>query len=184
MAGLSAVNAYNTAQAQKAQANFTKSQYESNQKIAGAQADAAKSEGDIQAGQTAEQTKMNVAQQRVSVAATGANVNSGSALALQSDTKWQGEQNQIMIRNNAWRQAWGYNVQAIDYGGQAGFAGIAGANQYNNTLLTGGMNAASFGIKGYQAYNNNNGSFASPGSLPGNSTASTGNSYTDYSSYS
>lgn len=152
MAGLSMISAYNQANAKKTEAEFTQSQYKVNAKLASAQAQSAREEGDIQAGHMAAQTKANVAKQRVAAAATGADVNSGSALDLQSDTQWQGAQNAITIKNNAWRQAWGYNIQADNYKTQATFTGIAGQNEYNNTLLTGGMNAASFATQGTQSY--------------------------------
>lgn len=154
---MSAGQAYSSAASQKAQSDFTAGQYSANQKIATEQASEAKSAGDLEAGQMAEQTKMNVAKQRVAGASTGADVNSGSALALQTDTNWQGQQNEVMIRNNAWKTAWGLNVEASNYGSQSQFATIAGNAQFNNTLLTGGMNAAAFGFKANNTYNNYNG---------------------------
>lgn len=160
MGVMSAGSAYAQGTSQKAQADFTAAQYGINQKIAGEQGIEAKAQGDIQAGQAEEQGRQQVAQQRVDQAATGADVNSGSALDLQSDTTWQAKQNQVTIRNNAWRQAWGYNVQAIDYGMQGEMSKMAGQNAMNNTFLTGGMQAVGYGVQAgssYYKYNSSRG---------------------------
>jgi hypothetical protein len=169
MAGLSVVNGINQSNAQKNQAEFTAQQYESNQKFTQIAADSAISQGDIQAGQQAEKTKQEIGQQRVAAGATGADVNSGSAMTLQADTAWQGAQNEVTIKNNAWRTAFGYNVQGFNDKNQATLSRLGGTNAANNTLLTGGMNAVNYGSKAYSSYGNNNGGFN-----PGNE-----DSYTD-----
>lgn len=153
---MSASSAYSQGVSNKAQSDYTASQYAINAKIAGAQGKQALAVGDIQAGQMAEQTKMNAAKQRVDEAATGADVNSGSALELQSDTNWQGAENEITIKNNAWRQAWGYGVEASSDSSQASLSELSGQNQYNNSLLTGGMNAVNYGTQAGAAYNKYN----------------------------
>lgn len=158
MSIMSLGNAYAQGISQKAQSDYTAAQYGINAKLAGEQAKIATEDGDLQAGQMALQTKVNVAKQRVASAATGADANSGSALNLQSDTNWQGQQNQIMIKNNAWRQAWGLGVQASSDTNQASLSTLAGKNQLNNSYLTGGMNAFGYGVQGYGAWLKNNGS--------------------------
>lgn len=157
MGVMSAGSAYSQGTAAKAQADFTQSQYKINQQIATEQGAEAKSQGDIQAGNMAREGASEVAKQRVDAAASGADVNSGSALELQSDTNWQSNQNQITIKNNAWRTAWGYKTQALDYGMQGDMAELAGQNTMNNTFLTGGMNAIGSGVQAgtaYRKYNN------------------------------
>lgn len=157
MGVMSAGNAYAQGQSAKTQVDFAASQYRVNQTIATEEGSIAKSEGDIQASHMAREGNAEVAKQRVAAAATGANVNAGSALELQSDTKWQSTQNQITIKNNAWRQAWGYQVQANDYGTQAQMSGLAGSNAMTQSLLTGGMNAIGYGTQAYGAYRKYNG---------------------------
>lgn len=157
MGVMSAGNSIAQGKSQKAQDDFTASQYDSNARLATEQGAEAKAAGDINAGQAAEEGRQQVAKQRVAAAATGADVNSGSALSLQADTNWQAKQNQITIKNNAWRTAWGYNTQAIDYGTQAQFSRMAGNNAMNNSYLTGGMQAIGYGVQAGSAYNKYNG---------------------------
>lgn len=137
---------------QKAQDSYTASQLDINSKFALAQGASVKAQGDIEAGQEAEEGKQEAAKQRVAGAATGADVNSGSALELQSDTAWQSAQNQLMIKNNAMRQAMGYQVQANDMSEQAGMYRSAGNNAMMSSLLTGGMQALSYGVQADSAY--------------------------------
>lgn len=150
-------SAYAQGQNAKTQADFTASQYSINKQIAEEQGKEALSAGDIDASKANLQGKQEIAKQRVASAATGADVNSGSALELQSDTGWQARSNAVTLKNNAWRQAWGYKVQAIDYGMQGELAELAGKNQATNSLLTGGMNAISYGVQAGSSYRKYNG---------------------------
>lgn len=154
---MSASNAYAQGISQKAQSDYTAAQYDINAKLAGEQGKIAKSDADVNAGQMAEATKMQIGKQRTAAAATGADVSGGSALTLQADTSWQGAQNQIMIKNNAFRTAWGYGVQASSDENQASLSRLTGQNQLNNSYLTGGMNAFGYGTQAYGAYRKYNG---------------------------
>lgn len=154
---MSVGNSYAQGQSAKAQADFTAAQYGINKQIAGEQAKDAIAAGDIDASRANLAGKQEIAQQRVAAAATGANVNSGSAMELQADTAWQSRENAVTLKNNAWRSAWGYKIQAIDYGTQAQMAELAGSNSMNNSLLTGGMNAVGYGVQAGTAYRKYNG---------------------------
>ena len=153
----SLAGAFTQAQAQQDQASFAAAQYKQNQKIALAQGALAESIGDKNASIAAKQGQAQVGDQRLAAAASGIDVNSGSAAGLQADTEYQSQLNQMTIKNNAWREAWGYQMQAAGAGTQAQMAMLAGNNQANSTLLTGGMNALNFGFKGLNAYNNDYG---------------------------
>lgn len=172
MGMMSIGSAYSQSKAQQSQADFTAAQYAENQKIAGVESDDAVMRGDLKASQADKQMKAQVGAQRVAAAAGGVEVTSGSALELQSDTEAQGQLNMLTIKNNAWREAWGYKMQAASDGAMGNFAALAGKNQSNNTLLTGGMNAASYGIKGYGYYSANN------SATPGGDTPYTDANYT------
>lgn len=179
-AGTAALSAVQSSNAQAAQANFSAMQYAENQKIAGVEAESAIQQGNVAANQAGEKGRQEIGQQRAAEAASGIDVNSGSAATLQADTAGQTAINEMTIRNNAWRQAWGYQIQAVQAGGQSAFTANAGQFAASSTLLTGGLNAASFGLKGYGSYQNNNGNDGyekDTGSI-GNSA---GSSYADYS---
>lgn len=55
-----------------------------------------------------------VGAQRAAFAASNVDVGFGSALDVQADTAMLGELDALQIRTNAAREAWGYQVQAVD----------------------------------------------------------------------
>lgn len=177
MGGSSLVSAYASSISQKAQADFAASQAKSNTALSDYQAADAIDRGNLAASGAEKQTTARVGQQRTTSAASGVDINSGSAAAIQGDTAEEGAFNQLMIKNNAWREAWGYKTQAIQSTASGQFAQAAGQNQSQNTLLTGGMNATSFGFRAAGSYYKNNGSTSSGG------YGSAGSSNTDYSNY-
>lgn len=82
--------------------------------------------------------------QRAALAASGVNIDSGSAADVQANDQALSELDALTIRNNARREAWGYQVQAADQRRQAGLARTAGKNaaqsmrrQSVGTLLAG-----------------------------------------------
>src|SRR5690242_19657087 len=60
-----------------------------------------------------------IGSQRAGLAANGVDINSGSAVDVQSTTAATGEADALTIRNNAARQAYGQQVQGLNYGNQA-----------------------------------------------------------------
>lgn len=182
-AGSSMISASNQADAIKNQANFSATQYAENQKISAVQASGAIQQGDVAADLAGEKGRQEIGQQRATEAANGIDVNSGSAAQLQADTAGQTAINVQTIKNNAWRAAWGFQIQGANEGAQSQFTSIAGNYNASTTMLTGGMNAAAFGLKGYGVYQNNNDGSDDDISLDGQTTGgpSAGNSYADFS---
>lgn len=93
-----------------------------------------------------------IGSQRASLAASGVQVDTGSAKDVQADSAYLGELDALMIRNNARREAYGYQVQAVQDRAAAQNALRAGSNEAasirNNatsSLLTGAL-------QGYQSY--------------------------------
>lgn len=167
----------------RSQAEFQQAQYEQNQKLAESSAEDARLRGDRNASISRQQTRMNIGAQRAAAAASGVDVNAGSALDLQADTAGQGAMNELTIKNNAWREAWGFKVQAANAGSSAAMAGNAGANASRNSLLTGGMNAINYGIRaaGSYAANNSWGGGGGGSITSGDAYSNTGSSFGDYS---
>lgn len=87
--------------------------------------------------------------QRTSYAGQGVSVGEGSAAQVAEDTAVRGAQDVVTIRSNAWREAWGYRVQAMDLQGQADLTRMGGQFQSRQSLLTGIGGAAESGIKAY-----------------------------------
>lgn len=63
--------------------------------------------------------------QRVALAAQGVQLGEGSAAEIEADTARQAARDVVTLKSNAWREAWGYRVQAQDQRGQAEFTRIA-----------------------------------------------------------
>lgn len=157
MAGLNMLSSQSQANSGKELSDFTASQYRQNQKFANLNADDALSRGGAAAAQRRGVTEQQVGSERAAAAASGIDVNDGSSADAQSGTRIAGAMDELTIKNNAWKEAWGYKVQAAQYGSQAALTQMGGQNQYNNTLLTGGINAASYGMKAYGSFNGGGG---------------------------
>ncbi len=82
-------------------------------------------------------------EQRAALAASGVNVDSGSALAMQDASASEGEQDAAAIRFNAAREAWGHNVQATNFRNQASAAKAKGRNALTGGLIKGGTSLLS-----------------------------------------
>ena len=106
------------------------------------------------AGDTAAAARLGAARkiagsETASAGAQGIDPNSGSAGDVRGDTNTLGQLDALTIKNNAWKTAWGYKVQAANQNSQAQFDQITAQNEANSTILTGGLNAASSIAMGY-----------------------------------
>lgn len=139
------------ASAAQTQADYQAQQYKTNERLAGMQADDAITRGNDAAYQTGRQGKQAVGKQVAALAASGVDTQDGSAYDVTNESQRQIQQEVLRTKNNAWREAWGYKVQANQAGGDAAFAKMAGGNVARNTILTGGMNFVGDAMKtGYQ----------------------------------
>lgn len=114
-AAFSLMGAMNQAEAQKQQYAYQAQVAANNAAIAKQQASLA-----IQNGQTQEQTQQLKTSavhgaQRAAMAANGIDLGEGSATDMLATTEFLGKRDQLTIRDNAMRQAWGYQVQAQNY---------------------------------------------------------------------
>lgn len=141
LAALSAVNSFTQSKAQQSQTDFQTQQLEANARVADIQADDAVKRGETAAKEQRRRVRLSIGEQRANLAAQGLDLDTGSALDIQKDTAGFGAEDEVTIRNNAFREAWGYKVQANDLRTQASFTKIAGKNQARQTLITGGLNA-------------------------------------------
>jgi hypothetical protein len=115
--------------------------YRYNAGISRMQSEDAKLRGETSAMQRGSSARSMVGSQRAALGAQGIDVSSGSALDVQVDTGKIAEMDIVTIRNNAAREAWGFDVQAQDYENRAGMASASASNRSRTTLLTGGLNA-------------------------------------------
>jgi hypothetical protein len=100
--------------AQQAAANSEADLSDFNAGIAAKQGQDALERGAEQESKFRVQVRGMIGSQRAGFASGGVDVNTGSPLAVQADTAASGELDALTIRNNAMRQAWGYDVQSYD----------------------------------------------------------------------
>lgn len=141
LAALSAVNSYSQSKAQKSQGDFQSQQLEANARIADIQADDAIKRGESEAKAHRRRVRLQIGEQRAGLAAQGLDLESGSALDIQKDTAGFGAEDEVTIKNNAFREAWGYKVQANDYRTGSQFTKMSSKTQSRQTLMTGGLSA-------------------------------------------
>lgn len=135
--------------AQSAQGNYQKTLYDTNARLATLQGEDAIIRGDKSANQLKTQGKQLIGSQRAALAAQGIDIGSGSALDVQTDTAALIAEDAMTIKNNAWREAWGYKVAANDATNRGNLVKLASDNESRNTLLTGGLKALDTGMKAY-----------------------------------
>lgn len=99
--------------------------------------------GDISASRKNLETQARVGSERAEQGASGVDVGSGSAALVRGGTNLAGNIDELTIRNNAARAAFGYKVQGIQDRFQGQFAQLTAKSQANQSLLSGGLGALS-----------------------------------------
>lgn len=155
--GTQAISQFGSATSQagalESQGRYEKSQFDTNAEFAELEASDAIRRGKREEKEFRRRTAQTIGQQRAGLAAQGIDVNSGTALGLQEDTAEFGELDALTIRNNAWREAYGYRTQAADYRTRGAFAEMSGRRAARQTLIGGGMSALSSGLMaGYHGF--------------------------------
>lgn len=128
------------------QGRWEQQQYEFNAKIADFQAEDALERGDIAASRVRAEGRRIKGSQRVAAAAQGIDVNSGSAAEIQDDTELFSELDANTIRSNAYREAFGYKIDAINSRGRGEMGRLGTEFSGKMTLLTGGLSAVQYGL--------------------------------------
>lgn len=99
--------------------------------------------GDEQADRQREQTGRLIGEQRATIGASGVEMDSGSPLRLQTDSRYQGELDALTIEENARREAMGLSRGAQQSRMESEFTRRRGQIGAGSTLLTGGAQAGS-----------------------------------------
>lgn len=149
--GVQAYGQYKAGQSQKkvgeAAAEASESQAELadyNAGVADLQAQDTIERGDLEANQFRQQVRGAIGTQRTVQAASGVDVGYGSAVDVQADAAYLGKLDEVTIRTNAARQAWGYTVSSMNYRRQAEILRETGEAQIEagNAAATAGKIAA------------------------------------------
>lgn len=141
-AGATVASAYTSSRAIKDQGAFESQVAAQNAKLAKLQSDDALRRGELEAQNYQFQVKRLLGSQRARLAAQGLDLASGSAADVLEDTARFAAIDAVTIRNNAFREAMGYEIQSSEYRTQAAFAKITARNKAAQTILTGGLQAA------------------------------------------
>jgi hypothetical protein len=140
-------NAYTQSQALRSQGAYEKQQYDFNARVADAQANDAIVRGDKQANAIEKKVRMTVGEQRAAAAAQGLNPDAGSPADVQDETRMLGENDKLLITNNAWRESLGFKSEAASLRGKGAMAETTARHQANATLITGGLQFFSKGLE-------------------------------------
>lgn len=142
-AASSIVTGYAQSKAYKAQGQYQQSLAETNASMADLAEKETLQAGDVAAGRKNEQTKQAVGSELAEQGASGVDVASGSAALVRGGTKLAGDIDELTIRNNAARAAFGYKVQGIQDKFQGQFAQLTAKSEAEQSLLSGGLGAIS-----------------------------------------
>ncbi|ELC2084173.1 hypothetical protein RIZ99_002479 [Salmonella enterica] len=126
---------------QNQQAKYTSAVAEKNADVAEAQAQDSINRGNAEADQRRREMRQRQGTQAATMAATGAELGSGSSLDIFGDTAQFGALDALTTVNNAQREAYGFRVQGANYQSQADSARSAGSSGLTQTLLTAPLKA-------------------------------------------
>jgi hypothetical protein len=152
MAASSLVEGNANKQALNSQADFSLAQGEANARLSLMRADDALKRGDESASEYQKKASLIKGTQRANLAAQGIALDEGSALAIQEQTAEVAAKDVARIKNNAWREAWGYETEAMNYRGNAKMEAIGLRGQADMSMLLGGMKAISYGVQAANKY--------------------------------
>ena len=139
--GASLYQGYAAGQSAMAQADAQAEALERNAEISRAQGHDAIQRGGMEELRLRRQLANLRSNQRTQAAASGIDVNSGSALDVQNASTSEGEFDAEAIRFNAARAKWGYDSQADNLTAQANNARAIGRSARTNALIGGFTNA-------------------------------------------
>lgn len=140
------------AEAIRHQAAFEQQQLAFNKKIAEINAKDAIDRGDQNIKDFKKQASKVQGSQQAALAAQGIDVDSGTAAGVKYETEKQIETDVARIKNNAWREAWGYKIEATNLQTQSAITGLSAKNRANNTILAGGIQATGQFLSAAQSF--------------------------------
>lgn len=123
--GMSAFGSMSEGSSKASMYGYQSSMATVNAKIAKQNADYTRTVGEVEAQQSGMKTSHQIAQTKVIQSASNFDVNSGSNAAVRESEHDIGVHDQNIIRNNAARKAYGYDVEAANKDAEAKMYGMA-----------------------------------------------------------
>lgn len=140
--GLTAASGLMTAYGQYQQGKYQSQVAKFNQRVAQDQAADAERRGAIEEANHAQRVRQLMGAQRAASGASGVQINTGSPLAILTDTAALGSVDALTIRENTAREANAHRNQASLYGAEASNASRRGKSSAFSTVLTSGATLA------------------------------------------
>jgi hypothetical protein len=140
------IQGYRQARADRLEGQYLERQAQTNARMANYQAEDAIARGDKEALSHKIMTNKFIGSQRAAMAAQGLDLEADDAAAIQEESKVAGAIDAQTIKNNAWKEAWGYRVQAEDFTQKGQFARITSKLKADNTILTSGLGILNTGL--------------------------------------
>lgn len=148
--GVAMYGQHQAGKAAQSQANYQAAVGRNNAILAQRAADDSRRRGEVAAAESVRRNNQLAGRQRAVLASNGVLVDEGSALDLLGDTAEMGKLDELTIRNNAEREALGYEAQGMNFKGQAEMDLLAGTSARNaantnafSTALSGAGTVAS-----------------------------------------
>lgn len=139
LAGLSAIQSFSQARAARTQGKLQRRAIRLQEQLQEVLARDAIKRGKKQELQFRQSVRKLIGAQRVSLAAQGIEIGTGSAADIQQETALLGALDALTIRNNAFREAAGFKLGAAGLATQRSLAGFAAQTEMSATLTTGGL---------------------------------------------
>jgi hypothetical protein len=136
--GVSAVGQVQAGKAAQAAGDYNAAVARNNQIVAEQQAADAQRRGEVAETEQRRKVRMLTGTQRAALAASGVQLDQGTALDILGDTAAMGELDALTIRNNAEREAYGYRVQGVNFGAEAGLQTMRGQSAMTSGLIGAG----------------------------------------------
>jgi hypothetical protein len=148
MAAANFTSAQQEAAAQDAQGKYKRAVGENSMKFAELNAVDALRRGDTEAHGATRKASRTIGAQKAMLAAQGIDPSFGSAGDIRAETQMLGELEATTLKNNAWREAWGYRVEGYRAMREGKYAAQAGKEKSRQTLLAGGMESVNIAAGG------------------------------------
>lgn len=184
LATSSVASAVTQASAAKSQGKFAQQQAESQARLSEMQSEDALKRGQKEAANVKKKANLLQGSQRAAMAAQGIDVSSGSAGDILAETAESGSLDALTVKNNAFREAWGYRAQASQQRFEGRMKRSASQFEARNTLLVGGIQAIGYGAQAYGEYKKENPDKKTTTTKSARTkTTTSGSSYNNYGNY-
>lgn len=162
VSGATLVNGYFQGDAIEAQGRYAQRSADANAHLLDLRAQDEITRGDQDAVQFKKKIRKLQGVQRVGFAAGGADVNTGNALEAQQQTAEHGAMDALTIKNNAFKRAWGLQVEATNERFAGQYARIAASGNAAKTYAAAGLDAFKYAypeLKKSSGSTNTNGTY-------------------------